>query len=98
MSYSIEHSFVVNDWIVNSENCQELILYLISVQLHIHFAKYLTVNDLDQRFVEIGDLEIFVHDNVYKSIRFKAIAGTGYKLPRIHYNGGDVRQDNCASS
>lgn len=99
MPYTIEHSFVVDDWILHTSQCQELILYLISIQLHIHFAEHLTKfegnNDDDNtgdnsRFVQVADLEIFIHDNVYKSIRFKAMSGTGYKLPSISHYGSDV--------
>lgn len=91
MPYTIEHSFVVNDWIINSSQCQELILYLISIQLHIHFAEHLlALDDDDSRFVQVADLQIFIHDNVYKSVRFKAVSGKGYKLPSIGHYGGDV--------
>jgi hypothetical protein len=94
MPYSIEHSFVLDDWIIHSTNSAALILYLISVQLHTHFCDHLVTFQYDDGtltpYVEIGHLEVAIHNNVYKSVQFKAIAGTGYKLPRLCYYGANV--------
>lgn len=83
---TIEDIIVVDPFIIHSKSCNEYILYLISVRLHKYFAKYLNNCDDNNRTVEIGKLETFVHDGVYKAIKFKAYAGKGYRLPRIHHN------------
>lgn len=84
---SIENTIVVDPFIIHSESCNEYISYLISLDLHRCFSKHLNIisDNNDNRFVEIESLRVFIHDGVYKAIRYKAIAGHGYKLPRIHH-------------
>lgn len=91
----IEHSFVVESWFLSTPICRASLLYLISVQLHLHFAEHLRPCASDSRFVEVESLEITIHDNVYKSVRFRAIAGLGYKLPRIMHYHSPGGQDDC---
>lgn len=78
----IENSFVVESFIIHNESCNAIILYLISFDLHANFLKHLTLC-ADSRFVEIKSIEIFIHNGVYKSIRYRAVSGHGYRLPRI---------------
>lgn len=94
----IEHSFVVESWFLSTPICRASLLYLISVQLHLHFAEHLNPCASDPRFVEVESLEITIHDNVYKSVRFRAIAGLGYKLPRIVHYHSPGRQNDCPAS
>lgn len=93
----IEHSFVVESWFLSTPICRASLLYLISIQLHLHFAEHLQPCASDSRFVEVESLEITIHDNVYKSVRFRAIAGLGYKLPRIMHYHSPGGQDDCTA-
>ncbi|ACH96149.1 Ac146-like protein [Oryctes rhinoceros nudivirus] len=78
---SIENSIIVPPFVIHNSSCNEFILYLISLDLHINFLKHLT--PVDARFVEIQSLQIYIHDGPYKSIKYKAVSGLGYRLPLI---------------
>lgn len=88
---SIEGLIVVDPFILHSSSCNEFTLYLISIDLHKHFGHNLNKCEEDSRFAEIGKLQVFIHDGKYKTIKYHAYAGRGYKIPRIHYNAGDAR-------
>ncbi|ATY70266.1 Ac146-like protein [Tomelloso virus] len=80
---SIENSIVVESFVLHNSSAPEFILYLISLDLHINFLKHLTICPVDDKFVEIESLELHIHDGPYKSIKYKATSGCGYRLPRI---------------
>lgn len=83
----------VTDFILNSTNSNKLITYLISLDLHRYFSNNLT-KSTDQRYVEIAELTVKIHDGPYKSIEYKAVAGKGYKLPKFyHYDNYSRRND-----
>lgn len=73
------------------------ILYLISLDLQKNYPEQFKKkkvqdkeeNDDDDRFIEVKDLKVFIHDGVYTSIKYKVTLGRGYKLLRINYNTSD---------
>lgn len=72
------------------------ILYLISLDLQKNYPEHFKkVQDKEEeeenndRFIEVEDLKVFIHDGVYTSIKYKVTLGRGYKLPRINYNTSD---------
>lgn len=79
----IENIIVVDPFIIHNESCNQIILYLISLDLHINFLKYLNICENDTRFVQVESVQIFIHDGPYKAIKYKVVAGYGYKLPLI---------------
>lgn len=78
----IENSIVVESFIIHNSKCNEAILYLVSLDLHKNFLKHLNL-PVDSRFVEVKSLKFFIHDGPYKSIKYQAVSGCGYQLPRI---------------
>ncbi|AQN78571.1 ACH96149.1 Ac146-like protein [Kallithea virus] len=86
---SITNYIIVDDFIIHSVNCNEFITYLISLDLHKHFAQHLIISE-DSRFVEIESLCVIIHNGIYKSIEYRATSGRGYKMPRITYTPSDV--------
>jgi len=85
-AYIISNYIVVPTYIIHSEECHDFILYIISIDLHKHLPHALN-ECIDNRYVEIEWLKIFIHDSSYKSIRYEAKTGRGYRLPRIIHNG-----------
>lgn len=81
---TIQNNIYCNAFIINSKSCNLYILYLISLDLHRHFSQHLNI--LDDRYVEVGSLQVAIHDGVYAAIEYKVVSGRGYKLPRIHHN------------
>lgn len=90
---TIENFIVVEPFVIHSDCCDEIILYLISLDLHQHFNNQLCATG-DSRYCEVGHLEVFIHDGVYKSIEYRAQAGRGYKLPHIKNYDHVQRSDN----
>lgn len=86
---SIEGTIVVDPFILHSTSCNEYTLYLISIDLHKHFAQHLNNCQDDNRLVEIGKLMVYIHDGKYKTIKYHAYAGRGYKLPRIYHTASN---------
>ncbi|ATZ81584.1 Ac146-like protein [Drosophila innubila nudivirus] len=87
MTY-ITHYIIVDEFLIHSINCNQYIAYMISLDLHKHFAEHLYLSE-DPRFVELKSLNVAIHNGVYKSIEYKATSGRGYKLPRIMYSESD---------
>ncbi|KAG8362530.1 ac146-like [Fopius arisanus] len=76
-------TIIVNPFILNSTSCELYVLYLIALDIDRRCRSFLLDSGADKKFVEVADLQVFIHDGAFTSIEYRATQGHGYRLPRI---------------
>lgn len=77
----------VKDFILSH---REFVYYLISVDLHKNCNQYLNPSITKNTVIEIKSLEFSIHYSSIISIKYKAVFGFGFELPKIkhQFNNG----------
>lgn len=87
----VEDYVEVPAFILQSELCQQYLLYYISVELHRKYPQWLSNDKYDCRYTNVEYLNVSIHNGPYTAIKYKIGFGVGYKLPRIYYSENNER-------
>lgn len=70
--------------VVYTESANLFLHYIVALDLcRVAPKDFLLPDEQDERFVELRDLELVIHNGAIVSVEYRAHRGRGFRLPRI---------------